>query len=151
MLRMQRNAAQRVEIARRGANLCGEIWMVIGECWKWHGQLRKEDGRAMRGGRYAYRLIYELARGKIPNGVISHHICENPWCVNPWHIKLMPRSAHLHLHGVTGDNHQAKKTHCPAGHPYDALNTYVYKRDRLCKACRKVHGMRYRARKRESK
>lgn len=39
------------------------------------------------------------------------------------------RRAHVHP--------QARKTHCPAGHPYDEANTYVVPKTghRLCRAC----------------
>lgn len=36
--------------------------------------------------------------------------------------------------------HNGSKTHCPQGHPYDEINTYLYRRkdggtDRRCRAC----------------
>jgi len=40
-----------------------------------------------------------------------------------------------------GTHHHARKTHCPAGHPYDAENTYVLPsrpRARYCKACNRA-------------
>lgn len=42
------------------------------------------------------------------------------------------------LHGT---HDRASRTHCPAGHPYDAANTYVYPngRHRGCRSCRTEH------------
>jgi hypothetical protein len=40
-----------------------------------------------------------------------------------------------------GTDHNAKKTHCPAGHPYDEANTFVFRGSRYCRACaREQHG-----------
>jgi len=46
-----------------------------------------------------------------------------------------------------GTHPQATKTHCPAGHPYDAENTYVYPnaRHRGCRRCRAENMRRWNA------
>lgn len=36
-----------------------------------------------------------------------------------------------------GTHHHARKTHCPQGHPYDAANTYLHPRGRVCRACKR--------------
>lgn len=34
-----------------------------------------------------------------------------------------------------GTDHEANKTHCPAGHAYSPENTYIYRNRRNCRAC----------------
>lgn len=36
----------------------------------------------------------------------------------------------------SGTHVQARKTHYPAGHPYDDTNTYRTSRGRFCRTCR---------------
>jgi len=43
--------------------------------------------------------------------------------------------------------HNAAKTHCPHGHPYDEANTYVYNNQRFCRACNRAQ---YHQRKRRA-
>lgn len=51
--------------------------------------------------------------------------------------------------GVKTNSHQAKKTHCPKGHPYDAENTYHSPRGaRVCRKCQSEKQIaQYRAKK----
>lgn len=118
------------------------------QCWLWPGKLRKEDGRAVVGHQYAYRLVYEAATGApCPEGV-AHHTCENKACVNPWHLTFITQAEHLREHGLPGDWGQAKKTHCPAGHPYDDENTYRIRGERRCRECMRKNSREYQQRRR---
>jgi hypothetical protein len=114
-------------------------------CLKWKGTHRV-DGRPIRGKLYVYQLAYEIKHGPLKRGLILHHRCKNVWCINPDHLEPMTQSQHMREHGFGGDAHvgQALKTHCPAGHPYDDENTYRYKGERHCRACRLESRRRHR-------
>lgn len=114
-------------------------------CWRWKGRHRKEDGRPVLRKRYVYRLVYEDLHGPIPRGCGLHHRCDRPWCVNPAHVEPMRQRDHLRLHGLPGDWGQADKTHCPSGHTYSPENTYRWRGERHCRACRVAAKRRYNA------
>lgn len=64
----------------------------LGPCWIW--KARTSDGRY---GSFtvgsetvfmAHRFSWMLARGKIPDGQLVRHKCDNGMCVNPDHLEL---------------------------------------------------------------
>src|SRR4029077_16175248 len=111
--------------------------LVSDGCWFWTGEIRKRDGRAIFNKQYVYRILYELLRGPIPEGRVLHHReCNHKGCVNPWHTVAITQGEHLKEHGIAGYPSQLKKTHCPAGHPYDDANTTrTNNGERLCREC----------------
>lgn len=51
---------------------------------------------------------------------------------------------------IHGTHHEVNKTHCPQGHPYSAVNTYLEppRNNRKCRTCRRERNLRaYYARK----
>lgn len=61
------------------------------ECWPWKESLNKDGyGRIRFDGipKYAHRIAYELHTGKITDGLVAMHICDNPKCCNPNHLVI---------------------------------------------------------------
>lgn len=122
------------------------------QCWHWTGYVnpRTGYGQVWHAGtnRLAHRVVYALVYGDIPAGVEIDHTCHGPdcleslncphrSCVRPDHLATStPRANTLRGNTISGAN--ARKTHCPQGHPYDEVNTYVQPKTgkRSCRACK---------------
>lgn len=107
------------------------------DCWLWRGAADKlgygffsnpfsRTPKMLR----AYRLSYEIAKGKIPANRVLDHVCRNPRCVNPDHLEAVTMRENT-LRGIGPTAKQARSTHCPQGHIYD----YAYPDGR--RGCRK--------------
>jgi len=58
-------------------------------CWPWKLKLSDKGlpYQSIEGKKYlAHRLVYELAHGQIPDGMVLRHKCDNPPCCNPSHL-----------------------------------------------------------------
>jgi len=63
------------------------------DCWEWqratnnigYGMIRDNEIQGMR---TTHRVSYEIHKGKIPNGRLVLHTCDNPACCNPDHLFL---------------------------------------------------------------
>ena len=127
-------------------------------CWLWTGSIDKK-GRATGYGRFqmatrrsilAHCAAYLLFKGPIPTGRVIDHKCQTRACVNPKHLKAVTQRVNV-LRGTGPSAANAKKTHCPEGHPYDRTNTVWdgSKYGRKCRICQneqsKLRNRRYRA------
>ena len=118
--------------------------VVVGECWEWTGSAHNA-GYGVVGAKLAHRLSYEAFVGPIADTLTIDHLCQNRKCVNPAHLEPVPLAINV-LRGDSPPARNARKTHCPQGHPYDEVNTYrTTKGHRICRAC---HAERARRRRR---
>jgi len=81
-----------------------------------------------------HRVSYECFVGPIPDGFQLDHLCRNRACANPTHLEPVTHAENL-LRGAGWSGRNARKTHCPQGHPYDAVNTRLVAGSRVCAAC----------------
>src|SRR5688572_14187578 len=105
-------------------------------CWEWAGSIIGNGyGQITIGQRriYAHRFVYERERGPIPIGLELDHLCRNKRCVNPDHLEPVTHAENMRRSGPGAGN--AIKTHCPRGHAYTPMNTYVYMNRRNCRTC----------------
>jgi hypothetical protein len=92
-------------------------------CWNWTGAVApggygkfNVEKKKIRKCFNAHRWSYEHFKGSIPNGLTLDHLCRNRRCVNPDHLEPVTIGENLlRGNGVSGVN--ARKTHCPKGHP----------------------------------
>lgn len=123
------------------ANTEADLWARVdktGDCWVWTGALNDSGYGLMRWGGpkvLVHRLAYELTYGVIPSGLDIDHLCRVRHCVNPEHLEPVTRRENI-LRGEAQAARNARKTHCPAGHPFDEVNTYVSPPGRRhCREC----------------
>lgn len=88
--------------------------------------------------RLVHRITHEQMFGPIPKGKEAHHKCENKGCINPLHIQPVTHAENIQIADPRKWSWLSKKTHCPKGHEYDEVNTYVWRGGRHCRSCRKA-------------
>lgn len=112
-------------------------------CWEWPNKVHPITGYSRIGfenkTNTAHKVIYELANGKVEEGMHLDHLCRNRWCVNPSHLEVVTPRENL-LRGATLAAENAAKTHCKNGHEFTYENTYRRKDrpTRECRACRRI-------------
>lgn len=110
-------------------------------CWMWSGPRHGEGyGKTGKNG-LAHRVVYEALVGPIPDGMQLDHLCRNTGCVRPDHLEPVTRKENI-LRGESPHAKNARKTHCPKGHPLDGTE----RKGRNCKTCRREANRALRAR-----
>ena len=110
-------------------------------CWEWQGAKGQGYGNFYLHGKFprAHRYAYELLVGPIPDGLTLDHLCRNRACVNPDHLEPVTQKVNtLRGEGLAAQN--ARKTHCPEGHPLNGDNLYQQPGNgyRRCRECGKI-------------
>ncbi len=116
-------------------------------CWIWLGWIASIGyGYHMIEGKWhcAHRLVYEVYKGTIPEGLQLDHLCRNRWCVNPAHLEPVTFQENISRgKRETAAQRFSRITHCKQGHPFDDANTRITSRKgkiwRICRACEKIH------------
>jgi len=105
-------------------------------CFLWVGGTNPVGYGRFWGGQgrmvYAHRFAYEQAHGPIPVGKDVLHSCDNPPCVSLHHLRAGSASENQKDAVQRGRHSQRRKTHCPKGHAYDAVNN---RGERYCRLC----------------
>ena len=114
-----------------------------GECWLVRGRTAymriKPNGRNVQ----AHRAVYELFRGRIPNGMVLDHLCRVKACVNPTHLEPVTNWENVRR-GNSPIAIASRRRTCAVGHPSNAVNTRIDRHGkRHCRECERV---RYRRR-----
>jgi hypothetical protein len=125
------------------ARLRQKVMVDAKGCWQWTGSKNNCGyGRVsyLRENRLAHRVSYVTFKGEIPNGMTIDHLCRNRACINPDHLEAVPIGVNV-LRGDGPSARHARKTHCPAGHPYSGENLYLYGTTRQCVTCSKNRAM----------
>ena len=132
-------------------------------CWLWNGPIHPRGyGRVSYKNqkRAAHRLAYELFLGPVSDGLQLDHTCHtldetcragtrcpHRRCVNPFHLEPVTPTENRNR----GRGTKAQVTACPAGHPYDAVNTYARRYRghsvRECRICKRRQQREYNARR----
>lgn len=111
-------------------------------CIIWTGETVKGGyGRVHLGGPkvLAHRAVYEAAKGSIPLGMTIDHLCRVSACVNVEHLEAVTQQVNNLRAPGTSSGENARKTHCPQGHPYTEENTHFTPQGwRRCRTCRKA-------------
>lgn len=119
-------------------------YLVVGNCWVWQSPLDRDGYGSFhfaRKTRRAHRAAWFLYRGPIPAGMVVNHVCKNRACVNPQHLELLTARENALQDSLSPASLNARKTHCPKGHPFDR----VYGKQRYCSVCEGAKSKRLRA------
>lgn len=111
---------------------------ITPSCWLWTAAITDGYGSIhssyLRRNLRAHRFAYELLVGPIPVGLQLDHLCRVRRCVNPAHLEPVTARENI-MRGVGMGARNARRTHCPKGHPYEGDNLLLDKTGRRCRTC----------------
>ena len=123
-------------------------------CWLWTASLGQHGGYGQFNNgttmEPSHRFAYKLIVGPIPPELELDHLCRVRRCVNPAHLEVVDHRTNTMrgLAPLVNGAMNRSKTHCPQGHPYDAINTIWYGNHRSCRICKRAGTRRWRERMR---
>ena len=104
----------------------------------------------------AHRAIYQLLVEPLDGTRVVDHLCHNEdaacpggrkclhrRCINPYHLDAVTNRENLYRSSLAPSVLNARKTHCPQGHPYDAENTRMHLNRRYCRECGRAQCRKY--------
>lgn len=105
------------------------------------------DGNPKRAG--VHQVVARAFVGERPDGYEVRHLDGDPTNNAATNLAYGTHADNMNDRRTHGTNHQLVKTHCPRGHEYDAINTYIYPSNgrRGCRKCTNQQGKEYRARR----
>ena len=110
-------------------------------CWLWTASTNpKGYGKVWWNGRLpgAHRVVYEILKGEIPQGLQLDHKCKVTRCCNPSHLEPVTNCENS-LRGAGAGPKNIAKTHCPRGHELSADNlvpaVWIKRGQRNCLIC----------------
>lgn len=118
------------------------------DCHHWTGPLDKDGYGSFylrRRNRRAHRVAWYNMHGEIPEGMVINHICKNRACVNAQHLQIVTVAENTLKDSVTVAAINARKTHCPRGHPYDRVYRSGKRYQRYCSICEAAKSRRLQA------
>lgn len=86
-------------------------------CWLWlRSKNRDGYGWASLGNKtfQAHKLVFELIRGEVPDGLVLDHLCRVRHCVNPAHMEPVTNVENLTRSEIT----PAGMSKCKQGHEF---------------------------------
>src|ERR1700693_2139043 len=101
-----------------------QLHSTLRPCWYWTAS-KTNEGYPRFGFKYegkpygpvfAHRLVYQLTKGALTEGLQLDHLCEVPPCVNPAHLEEATGRENTLRSTLIPSAKNARKTHCTKGH-----------------------------------
>lgn len=99
----------------------------------------------------AHRVAFWRHGIAIPKGFYVDHICRNRACVNLEHLRFVDAQTNALENSVGPAAQNARKTHCPQGHPYSGYNLKVQPGKRRCRRCQQIYQAQWARQKRAAR
>lgn len=89
-------------------------YIINNECWECTSHVKNNNNYIVinRNSKQVliHRYIYELFKGKIPEGMVIMHKCDNRSCINPEHLNIGTQKDNLHdMHNKERSNVKGRK------------------------------------------